>query len=116
LNATLVRGIDQVLQRTGFQDVIQDADWVITGEGRLDMQSLGGKVVSGVTKACQGKPTKVAVFAGQVDLSEEVWQHHGIDYAMACTPHTLSQSQGLNKARTLIKQAVTQWAETVVAR
>jgi glycerate kinase len=116
LNATLVRGIDQVLERTGFQGVIQDADWVITGEGRLDMQSLGGKVVSGVTQACQRKPAKVAVFAGQVDLSEEVCQHHGIDYAMACTPHTLSKSQSLKKARTLIKKAVTQWAETLVAR
>jgi len=110
MNAKLSRGIDMVLEQTHFNDVIQDADWVITGEGCLDQQSLSGKVISGVAQACQNIPTKVAVIAGQVQLSEEVYRHHGIEYAVGCTPNNLSKAKGIEQAPRLIQQAARQWA------
>ncbi|MCP4455647.1 MAG: glycerate kinase [Planctomycetes bacterium] len=111
MNATLSRGIDQVLARTHFQEAISDADWVVTGEGCLDAQSLSGKVISGVAQACQGKPTRVAVIAGQVHLEEEACKHHGIDVAVACTPDSLSRAQRGKQAPKLIQQAAKAWAE-----
>ena len=110
MNANLSRGIDMVLERTQFNAVIQDADWVITGEGCLDQQSLSGKVVSGVAQACQDKPTKVAVIAGQVQLSEEAYKHQGIEYAVGCTPNDLSPAKGIKQAPMLIQKAARQWA------
>ena len=110
LSANLLRGIDEVLERTHFCDTIQGADWVITGEGCLDQQSLGGKVVSGVVQACQNIPTRVSVIAGQVHLSEEAYKHHGIEYATACTPGDLSRTKGIKQAPMLIQQAAKEWA------
>ncbi len=50
-NAKLERGIDLVLDAVGFRERCRGASLVITGEGRLDAQSLHGKAVMGVAKA-----------------------------------------------------------------
>ena len=59
LNATLVRGIDLVLEELAFEKILEGADLVLTGEGRLDAQSLMGKTPIGVARAAkrQGIPT-----------------------------------------------------------
>ena len=44
----LLRGIDRVLDLVGFDAAVRDADFLVTGEGRLDSQSLDGKVIDGV--------------------------------------------------------------------
>ena len=59
LNAEIVSGIDTILAIIDFKSIIQDADYVITGEGRLDYQSFDGKLISGVLKVTKevGIPT-----------------------------------------------------------
>lgn len=57
-------GIETVLDTVRFEEVIRDADWILTGEGRLDGQSLRGKVVSGVARRAGGVP--VAAIVGDV--------------------------------------------------
>lgn len=57
-------GIETVLDTVRFEEVIRDADWIFTGEGRLDGQSLRGKVVSGVARRAGGVP--VAAIVGDV--------------------------------------------------
>lgn len=113
LNAKLVSGVEQVLECTRFTEALEDADWVITGEGCLDQQSLSGKVVSGVVQACTKRPTQVAVIAGQVKLSPEVCKHHGIVHAIACSPESLPQAQALKQAPVLIQKAARQWATRI---
>ncbi len=55
LGAGAKRGIDTVLDLCGFDEKARDADLVITGEGRMDSQSLMGKVPFGVASRCRGK-------------------------------------------------------------
>ncbi len=62
LGATLKSGAKTVLDLCGFDERARQADLIITGEGRLDSQSLMGKVVAEVTKRAGGKP--VAVVCG----------------------------------------------------
>ena len=50
LDAAIVSGIDTILAIINFKGIIKDADYVITGEGRLDYQSFDGKLISGVLK------------------------------------------------------------------
>ena len=50
LDAEIVSGIDTILAIIGFDSIIKDADYVITGEGKLDTQSFNGKLISGVLK------------------------------------------------------------------
>ena len=53
-----------MLDTVRFAEVVRDADWIFTGEGRLDGQSLRGKVVSGVARRAGGVP--VAAIVGDV--------------------------------------------------
>jgi len=66
LDAELVPGFDLVAERLGLADAIAESDFVITGEGRLDAQSLEGKGPHGVVRLARklGKPT--AAFCGSL--------------------------------------------------
>lgn len=57
-NITLKSGVQIVLDTLNFAKIVQDADWVITGEGRMDAQSIHGKTPIGVAKTAKqyGKP------------------------------------------------------------
>ena len=67
LDAELRQGIDVVLKYTGFDERAKDADFVITGEGRMDAQTLCGKVVCGVSKACRKLGVPCVAIAGSID-------------------------------------------------
>lgn len=66
--AILRQGIDVVLDAVGFDQVVADADLVFTGEGRIDSQSLSGKVVVGVAR--RAKPHGVPVVAVVGDIGD----------------------------------------------
>ena len=71
LNGTLEPGIDIMLDTVDFDSHIKDADLIITGEGRLDSQSLRGKVISGV--ASRGKIQNIPVIAIVGDIEEDAY-------------------------------------------
>ncbi|MFA6935084.1 MAG: glycerate kinase [Sphaerochaetaceae bacterium] len=66
LGARLESGIDTILSLCGFDAKAMDADWIITGEGRLDSQSFQGKAISGVLSHSP-KKAKVVIFAGKAE-------------------------------------------------
>ncbi len=86
LGGRLVSGVEAVIEVCGVEKAMQGADWVITGEGRLDHQSFQGKVVSGIVAAARRNHAKVAVIAGQVTLAEEEWRRHGVSQAFGLVP------------------------------
>ena len=67
LNADLKSGIDMILDAAGFDDIIEGATLVITGEGKIDFQSSKGKVIDGICKRCMTKNIPVLAIAGIVD-------------------------------------------------
>ena len=69
LGAELRPGAELVLEVIGFREAIRDADWIVTGEGRLDSQTLKNKAPAVVARIARevGKPT--LALAGQVDLA-----------------------------------------------
>ena len=66
LGGVLRSGIDVMLDAVKFETCLQDADLVITGEGKFDHQSLTGKVVSGVARRAKRWNVPVVVIAGDV--------------------------------------------------
>lgn len=70
LGGRLDKGTDVLLDIVGYENHIKDADLVITGEGKIDRQSLGGKVVIGVAK--RTKPFGVPVLALVGDIGENI--------------------------------------------
>ena len=67
LGAKLEPGIDTMLDTVGFDKRIEGADLVITGEGRLDSQSLRGKVISGVASRAKTQQVPVVAVVGDVE-------------------------------------------------
>lgn len=65
-NARIQSGIDTVLDITDFDNALTDADAVITGEGKIDSQSLFGKAISGVAKRANENGIPVYCFVGCV--------------------------------------------------
>lgn len=66
-NSKLLMGIDTVLDTVGFTDIIKDADVIFTGEGKIDSQSLRGKVVIGVSRKAKEKGVPVIAVVGGSD-------------------------------------------------
>ncbi|MBO5858430.1 MAG: glycerate kinase [Clostridia bacterium] len=64
INATLKKGIDIILDESGFDSIAKDCDLVVTGEGRLDFQSADGKVISGIAKRAKKLGKKVIAVCG----------------------------------------------------
>lgn len=67
-NAQLVNGIAYFLEKTDFEEVIKTADWLITGEGSLDEQTLSGKAPAGVALLAKQYGIPVVGIAGRVPL------------------------------------------------
>lgn len=74
LGARLVRGIDMVLDAIRFDHIIEHSDLVITGEGRIDSQTVMGKAPSGVLRAAQAKGIPVIAIGGAVEMCDELRQ------------------------------------------
>lgn len=70
LGGTLTSGIQTVLDTVHARELFADADWIITGEGRFDAQSMRGKVVSGVAACANGVPVLVVAGGYDRDLHE----------------------------------------------
>ncbi|QRQ78460.1 glycerate kinase [Glutamicibacter protophormiae] len=86
----LVPGWELVARVLDAHRIMGGADLVITGEGRLDFQSLQGKVVSGVLQAAGGD---VIVIAGSVSLEDQILAEAGIlaAYSIAPGPASLAE-------------------------
>ena len=67
LGAQTRSGIDLVLDTVGFDAQARDADWVWTGEGRIDRQTVQGKAIAGVLARCGTLGVPVLAFGGSVD-------------------------------------------------
>ena len=62
----LQMGIETVLETVHFDDLLDNTDLVFTGEGRIDGQSLRGKVVIGVARKAKAKNVKVVAIVGDI--------------------------------------------------
>jgi glycerate 2-kinase len=67
LGAELVPGFDLVARHAGLEAALEEAELVLTGEGRLDTTSFEGKVVGGVLAACSRRGLPVVVIAGEIE-------------------------------------------------
>lgn len=86
LHADLKRGIDIVLEAVDFENEVQDADLVITGEGRIDSQTIYGKTPIGVAKAAKSYDVPVIGIAGSISRDSNAVYQHGIDALFSIVP------------------------------
>ena len=82
-NAKLVNGIDHFLTITAFDEALQKADLVITGEGSIDAQTLQGKGPYGVAVRAKEKNIPVIGIAGKVPLTTDAQLQKYFDVLLA---------------------------------
>ena len=79
LGAELTPGVDLVLSETRLEDVVRDADVVVTGEGRLDGQTVMGKAPIGVARLAKKFGKIVLAFSGCIGDGAEALNDAGVD-------------------------------------
>ncbi len=83
LNARLVLGIDYFLDITGFDKAVENTDFLITGEGRIDAQTLEGKAPYGVSRRAKKKNIIVIGVAGETPLTPDTELDRYFDILMS---------------------------------
>lgn len=108
LNGVLESGVKIVLEETNLAEYMQDADYVITGEGRLDGQTVQGKAPIGVAGLAKkyGKP--VIAFSGSVGADAGLCNNAGIDAFFSIIGSAVSPEEAMKE-----ENAVKNMADTV---
>ena len=96
-NATLESGIQIVLTETKLEELIKTADFVVTGEGRLDGQTALGKAPIGVASLAKKHQKKVLAFAGAVTPDAKECNQHGIDAFFPILRGIVTLKEAMNK-------------------
>ena len=99
LGAKLQMGIETVLELVDFDRLAADADLVITGEGRLDSQSLRGKVVIGVARRAKRLGVPVAALVGSCELPAAAVYEAGVSGIFPIHPQLMSLSGAMAHTR-----------------
>ena len=95
--ARLQMGIDAVLDAVKFEEAISGADLILTGEGKIDGQSLRGKVVVGVARRAKASGVPVAAIVGDIDPAARGAYNEGV--AGIFTINTLAEEFAKSKLR-----------------
>ena len=100
LGAELRPGIDIVTEAVGLDAVVKDADLVITGEGRIDSQTVNGKVPIGVARVAKRYNKPVIAIAGSLSSDVDIVYQHGLDATFSVLYKICSLDDALKQART----------------
>jgi glycerate 2-kinase len=103
LDATLVSGIELVMQLASLEEHIKNADVVITGEGKIDEQSLQGKVVSGVASLAKRHNKKLIAVCGSLLIEPYQLNTIGIDAAFSILKPPMSLDEAIKNAEKLLQ-------------
>jgi len=95
LNAELQSGINLIKDLIDFDKKIKGADWIITGEGKLDVQTLSGKTINGVIESAKKQNIEVAAFCGSISLQKQSLYEYGISYSASVIDEAISLADAM---------------------
>lgn len=97
LKGSLEPGAELVLRETGLEEKIMDADIVVTGEGRLDEQTVMGKGPIGVAALARKHGKRVVAFSGCVTDEAGICNDHGIDAFFPIVRSAVTLEEAMDK-------------------
>ncbi|MGA0133192.1 MAG: glycerate kinase [Opitutales bacterium] len=109
--AKLESGFDLVASCTGLKERVRRADLVITGEGRLDEQTLSGKGPFGVARLARSLGRKVVAVAGSAAPSAAL--HDAFDLVVEAKPPGMELAEAMRRTEELVAAAVAAQAEAI---
>jgi glycerate kinase len=105
LGAELKPGIETILELVQFEHLLEGVDLVITGEGRIDGQSIYGKVPVGISKHCKRKNINVVALVGGMGAEADLVYEFGIDSIFTIVNSPMSVSEAMKNAGKLLEDA-----------
>jgi glycerate kinase len=105
-NIKFQSGIKFIIDFIGLEALIQKSDLVITGEGKMDEQTLSGKVVKGVADLCLKYHKKLVVVVGKNELPFEKTSSIGVHKVVSLLDGSISQAEAFRSTYALIKKRV----------
>ena len=94
-------GIDTVLKLIHFDEVIQDADLIVTGEGRTDGQSVYGKAVCGIGERAKAAGVPAVALSGSIGSGASAIYDHGIASILTTVSEPMLLTEAMGRAREL---------------
>ena len=102
LNGKLTSGIELIKEIAQFDENIKNVDWIITGEGHLDSQTLSGKTITGVLESAKRNNIPVAAFCGKIE--NESLDKLGISYSDSIMNVAKDLDDAMNNSYTYLKE------------
>ncbi|NNF18772.1 MAG: glycerate kinase, partial [Flavobacteriaceae bacterium] len=90
---------------------IKGADWIITGEGKLDDQTLSGKAIQGVLDTAKKFGIPVAAFCGSIEISESTAEKLGLAYWVSVSRDMPNLKEALKRSYENVVKAAADFAE-----
>ncbi|MDH8678077.1 glycerate kinase [Fusibacter bizertensis] len=106
LGAKLKPGIEVILDLVSFDSMVSNADLVITGEGKIDAQSIYGKVPVGVAGRCLDFNVEVIALVGTEGDQSKVVYDHGINAIVSTIAGVISEEDLTLNAEKRIKESI----------
>ena len=104
MSIEVVEGTQLMLEASDLERNIDDADLIITGEGKIDRQSLDGKTISAIVALAKRKNIPVAALCGKLELSESEWKKEGLSFADDLITPMISEEDCMRHAFRLLEQ------------
>jgi len=111
LNAELRPGIEIIIEVVKLEQAIKDADLVITGEGKIDSQTIYGKAPIGVAKIAKKYKIPVMAIAPIIGEDADIVYRYGIDFLVKISEPPMSLTEPKTKKVQLIKRCIKQFLE-----
>ncbi|MGZ5394481.1 MAG: glycerate kinase [Mycobacterium sp.] len=105
LGAESKPGVDEVAATVGLERALRGADWVFTGEGSVDAQTVMGKTPFGVARAATRAGARVVILAGRVAPDASVLLEHGVERLVAITADGTPIEQALREGAESLTRA-----------
>jgi glycerate kinase len=99
LGAHLKSGIDIVIEASGLEKYLKDADIVITGEGKIDRQTIYGKTPIGVARTAKKYGVPVIAFAGNIGDDSQIVYENGIDALMSIISYPMTLDMAMERSQ-----------------
>lgn len=104
LGAELKSGVETILSITGFEEKIQNCDYIFTGEGKIDEQTLHGKLIRGITRAAKKYEVPVIALCGRLDLSPSGIRDLGLQAAFSICKGPMALEEALRRTEELLEK------------
>ncbi len=100
----ILKGTNLILSASGLENFVSEEDIIVTGEGKLDEQSLRGKTISAICELAKTKGAQVVAICGKSELKDKEWKEMGLSYVSELREGSMSEEETIKQAASLLSK------------